>query len=65
VLDETSDVQQIYHDRARPDQNVWEHRAINLPQIPGHERVFGNQLLLLEFAIDQHDVSILIEFCAP
>jgi hypothetical protein len=63
VLDETSDVQQIYHNRARPDQNVWEHRAVNLPQISRHKRVFCNQLLLLELAIDQHDISIFIKLC--
>lgn len=63
MLDETPDVQQIYHDRARPDQNVWQHRAVDLPQVSWHKRVFRNQLLLLELAVDQHDVAILIELC--
>lgn len=41
-----------------------QHGAVDLPQIPRHERVLRDQLLLLELAIDQHDVAALIEFRA-
>lgn len=39
-------------------------RTVDLPQIARHERIFGNQLLFLELAVDQHDVSVPIKLGA-
>jgi hypothetical protein len=71
MLDQTPDVQQVYHDRARPDQYMRQHGAVDLPQVARHERVLRDQLLLPELAVDQHDVSAPVklgaaqlEFCA-
>ena len=64
MLDQTSDVQQVYHDCARPDQYMRQHGAVDLPQIARHERVLRDQLLLSELAVDQHDISAPVEFGA-
>lgn len=38
-----------------------EYRAVYLPQIPRQKRVFGDELRLLELAIDERDIPVLVE----
>jgi hypothetical protein len=41
---------------------VWQDTIVNLSQISWKQRVFGDEFTLAEFAIDQCDITVLIEF---
>ena len=61
MLDETSQMQQVDQDCRSPDQNMRQHTAVDLAQVSREQRVLRRQLALAKLAVDQRDISILVE----